>query len=83
MSGEPNSTSQGARFNFPGSEYTEDEAELLRAVDGYKTAHNRRYLSYTEVLAVARSLGRRKVAEPRELPKYAGDGRRGDSLRSP
>lgn len=51
---------QGIASEFPGSEYTDDELELLRAVDRYKTRTGRRFPSVTEILSVVKSLGYRK-----------------------
>lgn len=50
---------------YPGSEYTLEEVEFLRAVDWYKT-HVTTYPSYPEVLALVKALGYRKVAEARK-----------------
>jgi hypothetical protein len=47
--------------NFPGSEFTPDEWEFLRAMRDYQTKHNRRYPTYREVFEVLLSLGYRKV----------------------
>lgn len=44
-----------------GSEYEDDEAELLRAVDKYRTAHGKAFLTAVEVLRVILDLGYRKV----------------------
>ena len=38
--------------------------ELATAIDGYKLRHRRRYVDYEEMLAVIKSLGYRKAAEP-------------------
>jgi hypothetical protein len=44
-----------------GAEYTPEEAEFLAALDRYKRRHRRPHPRWTEVLAVLRSLGWRKV----------------------
>lgn len=49
---------------MPGSSYDDEEEEFLRAMQTYMKERNRRFPSFTEVLAVARSLGYRKVAPP-------------------
>jgi hypothetical protein len=46
-----------------GSEYTAEELEFLKAIDRYKRERQRPHPSWREILAVARSLGYRKVAE--------------------
>lgn len=47
--------------NHPGSDYTADECEFLRAIEAYQRKYGRRYPSWREVLAVLKSLGYRKV----------------------
>jgi hypothetical protein len=49
-------------------DYSDDERAFLAAVEKYKREHNRPFPAFTEVLAVARSLGYRKVAAPGPLP---------------
>ena len=44
--------------------YTDDEAEFIRAMDRYKRERRRPYPTWSEVLAVARSLGYRKPPNP-------------------
>lgn len=56
-------------------DYTADELEFLKALDQYKRLHHRPHPTWAEVLAVAKSLGYRKVAAP-EL-KRGGRGGRG------
>jgi hypothetical protein len=46
-----------------GSEYTDEEREFMMAVDRYKRERQRPHPSWREILAVARSLGYRRVAE--------------------
>lgn len=43
-----------------GSEYTSEEAELLRAVERYREQRGKRFLSHVDVFRVALSLGYRK-----------------------
>ncbi len=49
--------------SLPGSEYTDDEEEYLRAMERYKRAAGVRFPSYVECLRVAQGLGWRKVAK--------------------
>lgn len=44
-----------------GSEYSDDESEMLRAVERWR-AKNRRIPTTTELLRIAKGLGYRKVA---------------------
>ena len=55
-----------------GADYSAEESEFLAAIQRYKARTGRRFPSFTEVLAVAVSLGYRRVAEPAELPKELG-----------
>ena len=59
----------GPEENFPGCDYSADEVEFLLAMDRYRRTRGRPYPTCREVLAVLVSLGYRKVAEPRALPK--------------
>lgn len=54
----------------PGAEYSPDEVEFLRAIDAYKRRARRPHPTWSEVLAVLRSLGYRKVAPSDPLPAY-------------
>lgn len=60
--------------NFPGADFTPDEWEFIRAVRAYQAETKRRYPSWREILAVARSLGYRKV--PGEQPPPAASPKR-------
>jgi hypothetical protein len=42
---------------YPGAEYTEEEREFIMACDRYRTNHNLRWLSLTDVLVVVKSMG--------------------------
>lgn len=44
-----------------GSDYDSDELEFLRAVDDYKRNTGRAFPAWTEILAVFKTLGYRKV----------------------
>lgn len=46
---------------FPGSQFTREECEFLRAIDRYKRQSGRIFLSWHEVLRLAKQLGYRKV----------------------
>jgi hypothetical protein len=52
--------------------YDDEEAELLRAVDEYKRKTRRAFPTYSEILAVVRSLGWRKVEPAGPLPGKSG-----------
>lgn len=49
-------------------DYTDDEAEFMKAMDRYKRENRRPFPTWSEVLEVLRSLGYRRVAEPTALP---------------
>lgn len=49
-------------------DYTDEEREFILAMERYKRERKRPFPSFTEVLAVARALGYRRVAEPTALP---------------
>lgn len=44
-----------------GEDYSADEVEFLKAMQGYMKRTGRKFPSFTEVLAVAKSLGYTKV----------------------
>ncbi len=44
------------------NEYTADEVEFLMALDRYKRHRHRPYPTWPEVLAIAKSLGYRRIA---------------------
>lgn len=60
---------------YPGSEIDAEAWRFLKAVDEYKRKHQRPYLTDAEVLAIARSVGFRKVAEPYDVPVATRDAR--------
>lgn len=45
------------QFSNSMSEYSDDAAELGRAIDQYKLVHRRRFISYEELLTVIQGLG--------------------------
>ena len=51
----------------PGSEFTDEELQFLQALQHFKKENRRYFPTFTEVLAVARQLGYRRVA-PAEPP---------------
>lgn len=51
---------------YPGSEYDDEERELLRAVDRYREEHHIRFPSVTDVLKVVRELGYRRDSESKQ-----------------
>lgn len=48
-------------FATEGHDYTDDELEFMKAMDRYKRENRRPHPTCTEVLAVMKSLGYRKV----------------------
>lgn len=52
---------------FDGSDYTSDEAEFIRAMGEYVRTRNKRP-TFAEVLAIAKSLGYRKVVDESHGP---------------
>lgn len=50
--------------------YTDEEREFIVAMERWKKKTRRRFPSFSDCLAVLKSLGYRRVAEPTELPKY-------------
>ena len=45
------------QFTNSMSEYSEEAAELGRAVDQYKLIHRRRFINYEELLSILHSIG--------------------------
>lgn len=54
-------------------EYSDEEREWLQAVDAYRRKHKKTFPTCSELLALAKSLGYRKVAEPGQLPGQSPD----------
>lgn len=50
--------------------YTDEEVKFMLALDTYKRTNKRPYPTWIEVLAVAHSLGYRKVEPTTPLPTY-------------
>ncbi len=50
-------------------EMTDDQFELIKAIDEYKRVNNKPFPSYTEILEIIIALGYRKVAEPGNIMK--------------
>jgi hypothetical protein len=55
-----------------GADYSDEEREFLQAVDSFKRLHQKVFLTNAEILAVARSLGYRKVSPAGPLPGVPG-----------
>lgn len=53
--------SRASGSTLPGSDYTADEWEFIRAMAMYQKREDRRYPAWSEVLAVVKSLGYRRV----------------------
>ncbi len=58
----PSSFVNRCEENFPGWDIDTEAFVFLKAVERYQRANNRRYPTWREVLAVAHSLGYRRVA---------------------
>ena len=52
------------QFTNSMSEYSEDAAELGKAIDQYKLVHRRRFINFEELLSVIKSLGYEKTGNP-------------------
>jgi hypothetical protein len=46
---------------FPGSTFSREECQFLRAIDRYKSEAGRQFLSWHEVLRLVKQLGYRKT----------------------
>lgn len=55
---------------FPGCDISGDRLAFMMALDRYKRRESRPHPTWAEVLAVAESLGYRRVAEATELPRF-------------
>ena len=60
---------RGGCYVHPGSEYTDEEIEFIKAIDKYKRRYHRINLSTKEVLWIARELGYRRVNDGADLPE--------------
>ena len=49
---------------------TDEQFDFIMAIDQYKTANQRPFPTWTEVLEVIRAIGYRKVAEPQSLKSF-------------
>ena len=58
-----------------GGDYTDEERQFLQAMTHYMKINQQPFPSFSEVLAVAKALGYRKVAEPYEPQRMKGLGR--------
>lgn len=50
--------------------YNSEEQDLIRAIDRYKRSQDRPFPTCGELLAILKSLGFRRVAEPGPLPTW-------------
>ena len=57
--------------HFPGATYSNEEREFFAAIDHYKAATGRQFLSWHEVLRLVKRMGYRKVAADRGEPEGA------------
>jgi hypothetical protein len=65
--GTPVAPSQERRqFANSHTEMSSEAQQLAAAIDRYKLRHRRRIIDYEEMLAVIKSLGYRRVAEPQD-----------------
>lgn len=67
--GKPGHEAGGGHPTTSETVYTDDETEFLRAIEQYRRENRRPFPTYAEVLAVLRSLGYRRVAEPGPTPR--------------
>jgi type II secretory pathway pseudopilin PulG len=66
---------QGRQLRHPATterDYTEAEAQYLRALEHYRRANGRPFPTASEYLAVAVALGYRLVAEATSPPQFKG-----------
>ena len=61
---------------FAGSELQAEEVEFIMAIERYKREQGRPFPTWHEVLAVALSLGYRKVAPPRRPKRWRPPGKK-------
>jgi len=47
-----------------GADYTDEELEFLKAIDKYRTENNRPFPTFSEILAVLKTLGYNKTIPP-------------------
>jgi len=48
---------------------TSEELQFLKAIEKFKSANDKMFLSWSEVLTIVHDLGYRKVAKPSETPR--------------
>lgn len=61
-------------------EMTDEQFSFLMAIDKYKKENQRPFPTWTEVLEVAKALGYRKVAEPKDLESFRKEDRKPQPL---
>lgn len=64
----------GLEQTYAGGDYSDEERDFILAMERYRRVRGRRFPSCREVLAVLKSLGYRRVAEP-EVRSQRPDGR--------
>lgn len=50
--------------------YSQEEVEFMKAMERYMRVNKRKFPTFREVLAVAKSIGYRLVTEAEPLPKF-------------
>lgn len=53
-----------------GADYSDEERDFFQAMDRYKRTRQRPFPGWREVLAVLKSRGWRRVADPGPLPRF-------------
>ena len=64
----------GNMSRFPGTEYTSEELLFMQRMHQYKQVNGRPFPHWSEVLAVLKSLGYRKVEKEEPLPRLRKPG---------
>jgi len=62
---------------------TDEQFEFVMAIDEYKRKNAKPFPTWTEVLAVIKALGYRKVAEPQSLKQFTEDPEDDPDLQEP
>lgn len=71
ISGRMRKQSMGERCNrrfFDDPELTDEDMDFCRAIEAWKRKHGRPFPTWSDVLAVVKAIGYRRVAESQELP---------------
>lgn len=56
--------------------YSSEEFEFIQAVEAYKKQNKVKFPTFSEILAVAKALGYRKVEKPSQMPNLRGEPKR-------